>query len=113
METVQQNGRFTHFSSKFPSNIYSILYGYRGYRNTEKQRYRDTEIKDTEIKESIYTLATFIYKLWYLLLRVHKSLLDLTNSIIKNKQYESTHFTLCTTYITVFIVHIKHYALKK
>ena len=28
METVQQNGRFTLFSSKFPSNIYSILYGY-------------------------------------------------------------------------------------
>jgi len=27
METVQQNGRFTLFSSKFPSNIYSILYG--------------------------------------------------------------------------------------
>ena len=28
METVQQNGRFTLFSSKFPSNIYSILYEY-------------------------------------------------------------------------------------
>ena len=27
METVQQNGRFTLFSSKFPS-IYSILYAY-------------------------------------------------------------------------------------
>jgi len=27
LETVQQNGRFTLFSSKFPSNIYSILYG--------------------------------------------------------------------------------------
>jgi len=26
METVQQNGRFTLFSCKFPSNIYSILY---------------------------------------------------------------------------------------
>ena len=26
METVQQNGRFTLFSSKFHSNIYSILY---------------------------------------------------------------------------------------
>ena len=24
METVQQNGRFTLFSSKFPSNIYSL-----------------------------------------------------------------------------------------
>ena len=27
METVQQNGRFTLFSSKFPSKIYSILFG--------------------------------------------------------------------------------------
>ena len=27
METVQQNGRFTLFSNKFPSNIYSILFG--------------------------------------------------------------------------------------
>ena len=26
IETVQQNGRFTLFSSKFPSNIYFILY---------------------------------------------------------------------------------------
>ena len=26
MKTVQQNGRFTLFSSKFHSNIYSILY---------------------------------------------------------------------------------------
>ena len=26
METVQQNGRFTFFSSKFPSNIYSTLF---------------------------------------------------------------------------------------
>ena len=28
METVQQNGRFTLFSSKFPSSIYSILFAY-------------------------------------------------------------------------------------
>ena len=28
METVQQNGRFTLSLSKFPSNIYSILYAY-------------------------------------------------------------------------------------
>ena len=28
METVQQNGRFTLFSSKFPSNVYSILFGW-------------------------------------------------------------------------------------
>ena len=26
METVQQNGRLTLFTSKFPSNIYSILF---------------------------------------------------------------------------------------
>ena len=34
--------------------------------DTEIQRNRDTEIKETDIKESIYTLvfsATFIYKL--------------------------------------------------
>ena len=28
METVQQNGPFTLFSSKFHSNIYSILFGF-------------------------------------------------------------------------------------
>ena len=28
METEQQNGRFTLFSSILPSNIYSILFGY-------------------------------------------------------------------------------------
>ena len=28
METVQQNGRFTLFSIKFPSNIYFILFGH-------------------------------------------------------------------------------------
>ena len=28
METVQQNGRLTLFPTKFPSNIYSILYDY-------------------------------------------------------------------------------------
>jgi len=27
METEQQNGRFTLFCSKFPSNIYSKFYG--------------------------------------------------------------------------------------
>ena len=27
MVTIQQNGRFTLFSSKFPSNIYSVLFG--------------------------------------------------------------------------------------
>ena len=32
METVQQNGRFTLFSSKFPSNIYSILFAFRALR---------------------------------------------------------------------------------
>ena len=31
IETVQQNGRFTLFSSKFHSNIYSILYVYTKY----------------------------------------------------------------------------------
>ena len=46
METVQQNGSFSLFSSKFHSNIYSILYEYsskvrltaneKNYRNSEK-----------------------------------------------------------------------------
>ena len=31
METVQQNGRFTLFSSKFHFNIYSILFDYDTY----------------------------------------------------------------------------------
>ena len=30
METVQQNGRFTLFCSKFHSDIYSILFGLMG-----------------------------------------------------------------------------------
>ena len=29
IETVQQNGCFTPFSSKFPSNIYSILFAFK------------------------------------------------------------------------------------
>jgi len=29
MEIVKQNGRFTLFSCKFHSNIYSILFGYK------------------------------------------------------------------------------------
>ena len=36
METVQRNGRFTLFSSQFPSNIYSILFVYR----IDRQSYR-------------------------------------------------------------------------
>ena len=41
METVQQNGRFTLFSSEFHSNIYSILFVYKlvsDYRFTINQR---------------------------------------------------------------------------
>ena len=36
METVQQNGRFTLFSSKFPWNIYSILFGSQGRKHWSK-----------------------------------------------------------------------------
>ena len=36
MESVQQNGRFTLFSSKFHSNIYSILYGFSLYFTTQR-----------------------------------------------------------------------------
>ena len=38
METVQQNGRFTLFSSKFLS-IYSILYGWNGLEELRKPPY--------------------------------------------------------------------------
>ena len=33
METVQQNGRFTLFSSKFHSSIYSIFFGIKSNKN--------------------------------------------------------------------------------
>ena len=32
MKTVQQNVRFTPFSCKFPSNIYSILFVSKSYK---------------------------------------------------------------------------------
>ena len=35
METVQKNGRCTLFSSKFHSNIYSILFGFIRKDNVE------------------------------------------------------------------------------
>ena len=38
METVQQNGRFTLFSSKLPSNIYSILFAYSTLLSQNKKR---------------------------------------------------------------------------
>jgi len=38
METVQQNGRCTLFSRKFPSNIYSILYGIGAFRVVMRTR---------------------------------------------------------------------------
>ena len=34
METVQQNSRFPLFSSKFQSNIYSILFDYWTFKQT-------------------------------------------------------------------------------
>ena len=35
METVQQNGRFTLFSSELPSNIYSILFDSNAYKRND------------------------------------------------------------------------------
>jgi len=47
METVQQNGRFTLFSSKFPSNVYSILYDPRSlYIHISSLQQILTQIKD-------------------------------------------------------------------
>jgi len=38
VETVQQNGRFTLFSNKLPSNIYSTLFVYnRQFINIDRQ----------------------------------------------------------------------------
>ena len=52
METVQQNGRFTLFSSKFPSNIYSFLFGDK----------RVTEI-NCQLKYAIFSTAySIVYK---------------------------------------------------
>ena len=36
METVKQNGRFTLFSSKFHSDIYSIIFDYQAKRDSTK-----------------------------------------------------------------------------
>jgi len=43
METAQQNGRLTLFSSKFPSNIYSILFGFNARKviSIENRIYRE------------------------------------------------------------------------
>ena len=45
MEKVQKNGRFTLFSNKLPSNIYSILFGYAPYWQTRTER--GTSIRKT------------------------------------------------------------------
>ena len=42
METVQQNGRFTLFPSKFHSNIYSILFGWWGRGEGKKAKKKFT-----------------------------------------------------------------------
>jgi len=56
METVQQNGRFTLFSSKFPSNIYSILYDYTVYRVYSPIKYRTYRVHSPMQYRTIYTI---------------------------------------------------------
>ena len=49
METVQQNGCFTLFSSKFPFNIYSFLCGYSSTTKEIQLQLISTTTWDTEI----------------------------------------------------------------
>ena len=73
METVQQNGRFTLFSSKFPSNIYSVLYGYISTHNIRNFKTPEANIcKDVDHSNQILTL---FYK--------NKSLNKMYNCLIK------------------------------
>ena len=56
METVQQNGRFTLFSSKFPSNIYSILYVYSPSSTIRKTELTSSILEILEIRFRSYDL---------------------------------------------------------
>ena len=52
-ETVQQNGRFTRFSSKFHSNIYSILFGSNPLCLVLRARLVQVVVLKTQIKSKI------------------------------------------------------------
>ena len=59
METVQQNGRFTLFSSKFLS-IYSILYEYNIYYFLQMKRMCSKLILETQNWEYELSLNLFL-----------------------------------------------------
>ena len=52
METVQQNSRFPLFFSKFHSNIYSILFDYWTFKQTN----RKTEITTLYVQKILVLL---------------------------------------------------------
>ena len=64
METVQQNGRFTFFSSKFHSNIYSILFGSNRIPILKYLRFTTLICKDKGIRKFEFVPKTqFLYYL--------------------------------------------------
>ena len=71
METVQQNGRFTLFSSKFPSNIYSILFVYSTFQYVHYEIHAEVG-KDDTVHNS------YIKYVW-LSLTIHVSILFYVN----------------------------------
>ncbi len=60
METVQQNGRFTLFSSKFHSNIYSILI--ESIRDYQTPRKTGVHTSNRHQEKQEYTLQIDIKK---------------------------------------------------
>ena len=71
METVQQNGRFTLFSSKFPSNIYSILFVYSTFQYVHYEIHAEVGKYDT-------VHNSYIKYVW-LSLTIHVSILFYVN----------------------------------
>ncbi len=66
MATVQQNGRFTLFSSKFPSNIYSILYVYSPISKIRKTELASSILEILEIRFRSYDLKHIRFRSYHL-----------------------------------------------
>ena len=71
METVQQNGRFTLFSTKFHSSIYSILFG-----SNPHYHYLENGLHYTALK-SIYILNFIVFYAY-----VHKCMVVVLNEVL-------------------------------
>jgi len=79
METVQQNGRFTLFSSKFTS-IYSILYG----RNPKNKR---IDVKGTVSKKNSFLFVNLRFCFFcYRAFQRAKTCKNPTNGSVKREQ---------------------------